>query len=239
MCMNMWGIIFFNWHIRKETMSNNNLNLLYETLYNHYGPQYWWPGDTTFEIMVGAILTQNTNWTNVEKAIKNLIDADALSLEVINKMEHDRLAELIRPAGYFNVKTKRLKAFTEWLAQNAGEDLESLKSYSLSSLREQLLAVKGIGKETADSILLYALGMPTFVVDTYTYRVFTRHQLIEPEADYDELRDFCMWNLEEDIQLYNEFHALLVMVGKNHCKPKPKCQGCPLEHLPHEIEMDF
>ena len=220
-------------------MSKNNINQIYKTLYDNYGPQNWWPGDTTFEIMVGAILTQNTNWGNVEKAIANLINAGALSLDAINGMAHEELAELIRPAGYFNVKTKRLKAFTEWLAQTAGDDLESLKSFSMSSLREQLLSVKGIGKETADSILLYALDMPTFVVDTYTYRVFTRHQLIESEADYDELRDYCMWNLEEDIQLYNEFHALLVMVGKNHCKPKPKCEGCPLQKFPHETEPNF
>ena len=220
-------------------MSKNNINAFYETLYDHYGPQHWWPGDSTFEIMVGAILTQNTNWTNVEKAIMNLTNAGALSIEAINGMEHDILAELIRPAGYFNVKTKRLKAFTKWLAQTAGDNLETLKSFSLSSLREQLLTVKGIGKETADSILLYALDMPTFVVDTYTYRIFTRHQIIEPEADYDQLQDYCMWNLKENIQIYNEFHALLVMVGKKHCKPKPKCQGCPLEKFPHETEMDF
>ena len=220
-------------------MSNNSITQLYQTLYDAYGPQNWWPGDSTFEIMVGAVLTQNTNWTNVEKAIVNLKNAGVLSLEAINQLGNEQLAELIRPAGYFNVKTKRLKALTEWLAQMIGDDLEELKSFSLSSLREQLLAVKGIGKETADSILLYSLDMPTFVVDTYTYRVFTRHQLIEPEAGYDELRDYCMWNLDEDIQLYNEFHALLVTVGKNHCKPKPKCQGCPLEKLPHQTEMDF
>ena len=221
---------------KKPVMIKNNINTIYKTLYKIYGPQAWWPGDSTFEIMVGAVLTQNTNWTNVEKAIVNLKKADLLSVEAINQIASEQLAEIIRPAGYYNIKAQRLKNLTFWLAQNYDGDLENLKQLSLYSLRERLLSIKGIGKETADSILLYALEKPSFVVDTYTYRILTRHQLIEPEADYDELREYCMSCIDEDLQLYNEFHALIVQVGKNHCKPKAKCQGCPLEHLPHHIE---
>ncbi len=220
-------------------MSTNNLNTIYKRLYDCYGPQSWWPGDSTFEIMVGAILTQNTNWSNVEKAIANLKKAEKLSIDSINELSDQELAELIRPAGYFNIKASRLKNLTRWLAQNCDGDLDSLKNYPLCDMREKLLAIKGIGRETADSILLYALDMPTFVVDTYTYRILTRHMLIEPEADYEQLRDYCMSNIDSDLQTYNELHALIVQAGKNHCKPKAKCLGCPLECLPHQTEELF
>ncbi len=219
-------------------MTTNNLKSIYETLYNHYGPQHWWPGNSTFEIMVGAVLTQNTNWTNVEKAINNLKNANMLSLDAFINAENETIAELIRPAGYFNVKTKRLKNLCIWLAQMCDGDLDSLKDLPLYSIREQLLEVKGIGRETADSILLYALDMPTFVVDTYTYRILTRHMMIEPEADYDELRSYFMSSIDNNLQLFNEFHALIVQIGKNHCKPKAKCQGCPLQNLPHQLEEE-
>ena len=220
-------------------MQKNILTTIYKTLYTAYGSQSWWPGDSTFEIIVGAILTQNTNWNNVEKAIKNLKDNNCLTLEAINEQSKTELADLIKPAGYFNIKADRLQNLTKWLAQNARGDLDDFKSWSLSELREQLLGIKGIGPETADSILLYAFDQPTFVIDTYTYRILTRHGLIEPEADYHELQEYCISQLEPDIQLYNEFHALIVQVGKNHCKPKAKCQGCPLEHMPHQLEETF
>ncbi|MBN2063684.1 MAG: hypothetical protein JW745_02695 [Sedimentisphaerales bacterium] len=217
-------------------MKENNLNIIYKTLYNKYGPQNWWPGDSVTEIIIGAVLVQNTNWGNVEMALDNLKFAQALDFQIINGMPSDQLAEMIRPAGYYNIKAKRLKNLTRWIMEQTEGDLEILRNYSLNSLREKLLEINGIGRETADCILLYAFGMPSFVVDTYTARVLSRHKLIEPEADYEQIREYCISHLESDIQLYNEFHALLVQVGKDHCKPKAKCKGCPLEELDHQIE---
>jgi endonuclease-3 related protein len=201
---------------------------LFDHLFAHYGEQHWWPGETPFEVMVGAILTQNTNWKNVEKAIANLKSNGVLELDKLLALSDARLAELIRPAGYFNVKTKRLKNFLEFLKRNYDGDISRMRRVPTEKLREELLAVKGIGKETADSILLYALEHPIFVVDAYTYRVFTRHYLIEEEAGYDELQELAMDHLASDVAIYNELHALLVMVGKDFCGPKPKCEKCPL-----------
>ena len=214
-------------------MTGETLTEIYELLYEAFGPQHWWPGDTPFEVMTGAILTQNTSWTNVEKAIANLKSAGCLSPEALYGVELSRLAELIRPAGYFNVKAARLKSFLKWLFDSYGGDLASLQPLSTSRLREELLSVKGVGRETADSILLYALDRPVFVVDAYTARVTVRHGLIEPEADYEQLRDLFESNLPQDAQLFNEYHALLVRMGKEFCRPKARCSGCPLEKLPH------
>ena len=187
---------------------------------------------------MGAILTQNTSWTNVNKAIANLKSASCLTPEGLYRMDTSELAELIRPAGYYNLKTKRLRNFLDWLFDNYGGQLTNLESVATDRLRTELLAVKGIGRETADSILLYALGRPVFVVDTYTARIMTRHGLIEPDADYEQLRDLFESNLSEDIQLFNEYHALLVSTGKNFCKPKAKCPGCPLETHPHTLDVE-
>ncbi len=205
----------------------------YEALMAAYGPQGWWPGQSATEIVIGAILTQNTNWGNVERAIENLRSAGMIDWAALRDVEHHRLAELIRPAGYFNVKARRLKNFVNWLWGHYGGDLERLRDVPLETLREKLLSVNGIGRETADSILLYALERPTFVVDAYTARFALRHGLIDEDADYERLKAVFEEGLERDVQLFNEYHALLVAVGKRHCRPTARCEGCPLEGFEH------
>ena len=207
------------------------LKKIYDRLYSTYGPCNWWPGDSPFEVIIGAILTQNTNWTNVEKAIRNLKDANVFTPDKFFKIEITKLAELIKPAGYFNVKAKRIKKFINWLFENYDGDLTQMFAQSLGTLREELLSVNGIGPETADSILLYAGNKPTFVVDTYTYRILSRHDLIPEDSTYDDIKDFLEDNMPEDVKLYNEYHALLVQIGKEFCKPKRKCENCPLNGL--------
>jgi len=219
-------------------MLSERLIEIYELLFERFGAQHWWPGETEFEIIVGAILTQNTNWDNVEKAIGNLKSANLLSPERLHNTKVLELAELIRPAGYFNIKAKRLKNFLDWLFDNYDGDLGELEAVDTEQLREELLSVKGIGRETADSILLYALNRGVFVVDAYTARVAFRHMLIEPDADYERLRELFESNLPEDVQLFNEYHALLVRVGKEFCKPKARCTGCPLEELPRTVDIE-
>jgi endonuclease-3 related protein len=220
-------------------MIREMLTEIYQLLYDAFGPQHWWPGETPFEIITGAILTQNTSWSNVEKAIANLKAAGCLSPEALHRIDLAKLAELIRPAGYFNVKAKRLKNFIDWLFDGYGGELANLKSVGTDRLREELLEVKGIGRETADSILLYALERPVFVVDAYTARITLRHRLIEPGADYEQLRQLFESNLLEDIRLFNEYHALLVRTGKEFCRPKARCSGCPLEKHPHTLEIEY
>jgi endonuclease-3 related protein len=217
-------------------MSSETLTEIYQLLLGRFGPQHWWPGESEFEIIVGAILTQNTNWQNVEKAIANLKAGELLSPKGLHNIEIEELAEFIRPAGYFNVKAKRLKNLIDWLFANYGGELTGLESLDTGELRSELLAIKGVGRETADSILLYALNREIFVVDAYTARVAVRHGLIEPEGDYEQLRDLFQSNLPQDVQLFNEYHALLVRVGKEFCRPKAKCPACPLETLPHTVE---
>lgn len=209
---------------------------IYEHLFRAFGPQDWWPGETRFEIIVGAILTQNTNWANVAKAIANLKGAKCLEPDTLHAMDTAELERLIRPAGYFRLKAKRLRNFTQWLLDNHQGRLDALDAIETRRLREELLGISGIGPETADSILLYALDRPVFVVDTYTARVAVRHGLIEPDIDYTQLQYLFESNLEPDVRLFNEFHALLVRVGKDFCKPTPRCDTCPLNDLPHTIE---
>ncbi len=204
------------------------LKKIYECLFAAYGSRNWWPAETPFEVVIGAILTQNTNWKNVEKAILNLKEANLLSPDALNKIEIGTLAEYIKPAGYFNVKAKRVKKFITWLFENYNGSLSEMFETGLFSLREDLLTVNGIGPETADSILLYAGNKPTFVVDTYTYRILTRHNLIEEGCTYDDMKSYFEDELPVDVELYNEFHALLVKVGNEFCKPKKKCEECPL-----------
>jgi len=215
--------------------TGQKLNQIYERLLARFGPQHWWPGESPFEVMVGAILTQNTNWGNVEKAIANLRHADVLTAERLHALPRDRLAELIRPAGYFNIKAARLAGYLDWLCGRYGGDLSRVERRGTSALREEFLAIKGIGPETADSILLYAFNRPVFVVDAYTARVAGRHGLIEPPFDYPQLQDLFQSSLAQDAPLFNEYHALLVRVGKEHCRPTPRCKGCPLEGLPHRV----
>jgi len=219
-----------------QDMTGQSLMDIYELLYERYGPQHWWPGDGRFEIIVGAILTQNTNWGNVERAIANLKAAGVLYPQAIHGMSVEELAGLIRPAGYFNVKARRLKSLIGWLFDQYAGDVDEPSAVDLQTLREQLLAVHGVGRETADSILLYAYDKPIFVVDAYTARVAVRHRLIDADADYEQLRELFQWGLPQDVRLFNEFHALIVRVGKEYCRPTARCAGCPLEALPHVLE---
>lgn len=208
------------------------LDLFYHRLIEAFGPQGWWPGRSPLEIIVGAILTQNTNWQNVEKAIARLDTAGALDWAVLRDLPAGQLAELIRPAGYYNVKSKRLKNFVNWLWESCAGDLEQARERPLDQLRDELLSINGIGPETADSILLYALEMPTFVVDTYTRRMLERHDLIDSTAGYEDMRSLFQLAVRPHVARYNEYHALIVRLGKAHCRPSPRCAGCPLEwHL--------
>lgn len=202
---------------------------IYRRLLGVFGPQGWWPGDTPFEVAVGAILTQNTAWTNVERAIKNIKAERCLSLRAMDRLSERRLAGLIRPAGYFRIKARRLKHFLHFLKTGYGGSMALLRKRPLARARAALLGVNGIGPETADSILLYALGKPVFVIDAYTRRVFSRHHLVRADADYDTLQKFFMDRLPPQTKLYNEYHALIVRLAKEHChKTRPQCGSCPL-----------
>jgi len=220
-------------------MSCEQLTEIYRLLYDEFGPQHWWPGESRFEIIIGAILTQNTNWANVEKAIANLKSAECMIPEKLYHLETEQLADLIRPAGYFNIKAKRLKNFLVWLFENYNGELTSLERIDTNRLRAELLEIKGIGRETADSILLYAFERSIFVIDTYTARVVFRHEFISPDADYEQLQELFESSLPTDAKLFNEYHALLVRVGKEFCRPKAKCPGCPLEKLPHTLDFEY
>jgi len=210
----------------------NKVYEIYETLLEHFGPQGWWPGDTPLEIMVGAVLTQNTNWTNVSRAIDNLKEENLLLFENLHALPVGVLAEKIKPAGYFNLKAARLKNLLNFIAREFHGSLEELFALDLHSLREQILTVKGIGPETADSILLYAGGKPVFVVDAYTHRIFARHNIIAEEDGYYDIQEHFVLSLPEDVELFNEYHALIVRLGKEFCKKsKPLCSRCPLEKL--------
>ncbi len=208
------------------------LREIYRRLYAHFGPQHWWPGETPFEILVGAILTQNANWRNVEKAIANLRDAGVLSLERMAELPVDLLAGYIRPSGYYNIKAGRLRNLLDHIVREHGADLDGFLAQPVRKLREELLSIKGIGPETADSMVLYAAGGPVFVVDAYTHRILSRHGLVGEDCGYRELQELFMDNLEEDAALFNEYHALLVRTGKEYCrKSSPRCKSCPLQGI--------
>ena len=208
------------------------LQELYQRLWETFGPQNWWPGDTAFEMAVGAILTQNTNWGNVSQAITALKDQDLLTPQALHDLPETELARLIRPAGYFNVKARRLKNFLDFLANHYENSMARLAEGDLEALRPALLSIKGVGPETADSILLYALAKPTFVVDAYTFRILSRHGLINEACPYEELRQLFMEHLPAQVNLYKEYHALLVRLGKEYCRPQPRCAACPVEGWP-------
>ncbi len=204
---------------------------IFQRLFSAYGPQGWWPGETPFEVCIGAILTQNTAWANVEKAIKNLKSAGVFDPDSLLGLGQSELAALIRPAGYFNQKARKIRDFLVWFRENGG--FEAMRKAETDDLRESLLSVRGIGPETADSILLYALGRPIFVVDAYTARVLARHEIISSDADYDSIQSLFHDNLPRDLQMFNEFHALFVRLGKERCrKREPLCENCPIETLP-------
>ncbi|MEE9597201.1 MAG: endonuclease III domain-containing protein [Acidiferrobacterales bacterium] len=207
-------------------MASPNWRDIYDRLLAAYGPSGWWPGDSAFEIMVGAVLTQNTAWANVEKAIANLRSANLLSPQAIIDTRSTRLAKLIRPSGYFNVKTKRLRALCHWVIDQGG--IDNIDRLSTGELRAALLEVHGVGPETADDILLYAFRHPVFVIDTYTRRIFSRLGSITGMEDYEALRKSFEVALGEDTSLYSEYHALIVRHAKDVCRKKPLCQGCCL-----------
>lgn len=202
---------------------------MFQSMLAELGPSHWWPGEGGFEVMVGAVLTQNTNWGNVEKALENLRRYGLLSPERLLSVDVAQLAEFIRPAGYYRLKAGRLNNLLRFFREECKLRLECLEAMDMDELREKLLGVKGVGPETADSILLYALNMPSFVVDTYTMRIMNRHGLVPEDADYHELRDYFMDVLPGDAAMYNEFHALIVRTAKEWCKKKnPCCDDCPL-----------
>jgi endonuclease III related protein len=201
----------------------------YERMLSAFGSQHWWPGDSPFEIMVGAVLVQNTAWRNVERAIDNLRDARVMEPRAMQALPPEELAELIRPAGYFQVKTRRLRNLLKFVIDQYDGSLDAMFRTDFVTLRNELLAIHGIGPETADAILLYAGGLPSFVVDTYTHRILARHGWIDYEAGYHDIQDYFQSALPADAMLYNEYHALLVRVGKDYCRRSvAKCRECPL-----------
>ncbi len=205
----------------------NKLLRIYNVLLKHFGPQAWWPAETPFEVMVGAILTQNTNWLNVEKAIANLKGAGGLGAKGLEKMSLRKLEKLIKPSGYYRQKAKKLKAFVKYFLRDYDGRLGKMRDVDGYELRGELLKVHGIGPETADSILLYALDKLTFVVDAYTKRIGNRVGLFKLN-DYHEIKDYFEKNLPKDLEVYKEYHALLVELGKNYCRTKPVCEECPI-----------
>lgn len=208
------------------------LKNMYHAMHKQLGQQHWWPGDTPVEVAIGAILTQNTNWNNVEKAIDVLKQHELLDINKINNIKEDKLAQFIRPTGYYNVKAKRLKNFTAYLVDKYKAVIENMQTEDTEKLRTELLSIKGIGQETADSILLYALNRPVFVIDSYTKRILSRHNILSLKHSYEEFQTLFHESVKKDVKTYNEYHALLVNIGKNFCKTNsPKCNNnvaCPL-----------
>ncbi len=215
-----------------KTQTHNILLKIYNSLYNYFGPLNWWPGDTPFEIMVGAILTQNTSWSNVEKAINNLKKENLLEPRKLYRINQEELSQLIKPSGYYNIKARRLKNFVNIFVNGFEGSAEKMFSGDDRELRKKLLKVNGIGPETADSILLYGGKKPFFVVDAYTKRIFSRHKLISKDSTYYQIQEFFIKNLDRDVKLFNEFHAQIVMLGKTICTSKnPDCVKCPIGFL--------
>lgn len=211
-------------------MPNDRLKDIYSILYSHYGPQNWWPGDSPFEIMVGAILTQNTSWKNVEKAISNL--KPYLDPFVLFNMDMNKLVSLLKPSGFYRLKAQRLKNFLSFFINRYNGSVKEMKKAGIETLRQELLSVCGIGRETCDSILLYALLKPVFVVDAYSKRIGIRHNIFQENATYEEIQKIFEERIEKNVRIYNEFHALLVRVGKENCrKKKPFCRTCPLRDM--------
>ncbi len=209
---------------------------MYKRLFSFFGPQDWWPADTPFEVMIGAVLTQNTNWKNVERAIENLKKDGLLSVNNLYRLSKEELAFRIRPAGYYKIKAQRLKNLISYIMEKYEGDLNAFFSLNIYKLREELLSIKGIGPETADSIILYAAKKPIFVVDAYTFRILKRHDFVWDGIGYDELQALFMDNLPHDEVLFNEFHALIVETGKKFCRKRPLCIDCPLKNWPHDSE---
>lgn len=210
-------------------MNRKVLISIYERLYEVFGPQYWWPAKTKFEVMLGAVLTQNTAWQNVEKTIAVLRKKKLLSFQRMLNLPEKELALSIKSCGYYNIKAKRLKNLLNFIKEKGG--LDAFLKSDPAVLRKELLEVNGIGMETADSILLYAGNWPFFVVDAYTKRMLWRHDLIEKKADYTLIQGLFMKNLALSAPLFNEYHALIVKLGKEYCRTKPLCIKCPLKGM--------
>ena len=223
------GLVSIRGAGRTQPESQPPLDEYFNSLFTALGPQHWWPGDTPFEVIVGTILTQNTSWKNVELALANLRREHLLSVAGIERVNVRHLATLLRPAGYFRQKGRKLKAFVKFLRAEYAGSLQKMFATPVLALREKLLSVSGIGPETADSILLYAGEQPVFVVDAYTKRMFARHGWIGEKAKYEDVRWMVERQFPGDVRRFNELHALIVSVGKNYCRPQePKCGECPL-----------
>jgi endonuclease-3 related protein len=210
---------------------SRSLLAVYERLREAYGPAGWWPGRTAFEVCIGAILTQNTAWTNVEKAIRGLRSRRLLSYRALRRLPPSRLAPFIRSSGTYKLKARRVAAFVRFLGREYGGQVSGMAHEAPRSLRDKLLAVDGIGRETADSIALYAAGLPLFVIDAYTRRIFSRLGIIDGGETYDEVQRFFMDRLPRDSALFNDYHAQIVRLGKEACRPRPVCAVCPLDDL--------
>ena len=218
---------------------NANLLLIYKILLSKYSNQNWWPADTPFEVIIGAILTQSVSWINVEKAIKNLKVEDILEPEKLHKKEAGEIAPLIRSTRFYNEKARKIKNFMDFFVEEYGGSIQKMSEKDTSLLRQKLLEIKGLGEETVDSILLYACDKPVFVVDAYTRRIFSRYGLIEEKANYKDVQSFFMNNLPQDIKLYNDFHAQIVHLGKNICKTRPACNLCPVREINNTLKCRY
>ncbi len=217
-----------------DSSIKSSLREIYNRLFHSYGPQHWWPARTKTEVVVGAILTQNTAWSNVERAIQNLKRAKVLTWSALRDLPATELAELIRPSGTYEVKAKRLGSFVRYLWEDHNGSLRSMLNGDMETARERLLSIHGIGPETADAILLYAGNHPTFVVDAYTRRILRRHYLCDHRMSYEKVRELFHSALSPKTRLFNEYHALFVTVGKRHCRSRARCLGCPLEGMVHD-----
>ena len=202
---------------------------IFNILLASFGKRHWWPGETPLEIIVGAVLTQNTSWKNVEKAIGNMKNEGVLDVEKLYEINTEKLGEIIRSSGFFNIKSKRLKNIINVIYNKYNATIENISNTDTNTLRSLLLTVNGVGPETADSILLYALNRPVFVVDAYTKRFLKNHNLYNCDGDYHDIQKFFMDNLKPDVYIFNEFHALIVCLCQIHCRKVPICSGCPLE----------
>ena len=212
-------------------MTHNILETIYTRLYETFGQQYWWPAETPLEMAVGAILTQNARWSNVERAIQNLRKHSLLSARALHTADCESLARCLRPVGYFNIKAKRLKNFIGLLVNEYRGSMKMMGREGLPAIRKKLLSVNGIGQETADAIMLYALQKPVFVIDAYTKRIFSRHDILNDDLPYEAFQHLFHRGIRNEVQLFNEYHALLVRLAKDFCRTIPCCNGCPLDGL--------
>jgi endonuclease-3 related protein len=227
-------------YLSENKTLSEGLPLIYEKLYLNFGPQDWWPGDSKLEIIIGAILTQVVSWSNVEMAIDNLKDKNLIDIDKLHEIDKNRLAKLIKPSGYYNMKAKKLKSFIDVVVNEYNSNLDDFGKGKREQKRKELLEIYGIGPETADSILLYAFQKPVFVIDTYTKRIFSRINYIEKDISYEKIQALIEKNLESNQELFNEYHALLVNLAKNYClKRSPLCEECPLNKHYEEEKDDY